>query len=421
MRTIIGKNAPGFEGFNKAHSGPIGARAIAAVKRAGGLPEDLSFYVPEDVVRYLRHVQNDLKKAYSGWKHLVMEQPESSKKLVNNLYYAPTLDRETEKLIDDIEFQPGEMIASRQTGGVLLGKLLKSSKLYVAGAADLTSPCLQGLDAVDAFSKTARGGKLLFFGVREHAMAGICNGLALNGAIRATCATFLSFSDYLRPALRLSALMGLPVIYTFAYDSVWNGEDGPTHQPIEQIPGLRAIPGLLVIRPADAEEALEAWRIALGNESSPTAILVTRQKLRVLEKPTGWKQEFQNGAYVIQESSSEKTKLTIFASGSEVGTTVDACSNIDAKDIRIVSMPCRERFLNLPVERIRALIPTGSMIAIIEASRSSGWEALQKYGAIYVKSIDRFGGSAPGEVVAENLGVGPKALASWIESVLHVY
>jgi transketolase len=184
---------------------------------------------------------------------------------------------------------------------------------------------------------------------------------------------------------------------------------------------LRAIPGLLVIRPADAEEALEAWRIALGNESSPTAILVTRQKLRVLEKPTGWKQEFQNGAYVIQESSSEKTKLTIFASGSEVGTTVDACSNIDAKDIRIVSMPCRERFLNLPVERIRALIPTGSMIAIIEASRSSGWEALQKYGAIYVKSIDRFGGSAPGEVVAENLGVGPKALASWIESVLHVY
>ncbi|MBU1078915.1 MAG: transketolase, partial [Spirochaetes bacterium] len=275
------------------------------------------------------------------------------------------------------------------------------------GSADLTGPNVTKLPG-PAYSAGDRSGRMLHYGVREHAMAAISNGLALHGGFRPFCATFLVFADYLRPSLRLAALMGLPVVYVLTHDSVFVGEDGPTHQPIEHLASLRAIPNVLVLRPADADETNEAWAWAMARTEGPTVIALTRQNLPVLEKADPiWRDTFRTGAYVVKNTAGEPDVVAL-ASGSEVDLALRAAALSPGKSVRVVSVPSLETFLSQPDAIRDTIAPPEARILACEAGRSLVWDRI----ADGFLGIERFGESGPGAKVAAHLGLTAEALAA---------
>ena len=372
IRSHIGYPSPSLTDSPSAHGYAFKDEEIAETKRLMGLPTDSSFYVPDDVLNLYRRVgsQHDDEISKNDWS------PESE---------LGTWD--LSEIQSEFESKVGESVATRVASGECLNSV-SSNLAIIAGGADLTGNTGTALNNQTALSSENPSGKQLYFGVREHAMGAIMNGIALHGGIIPVGGTFLVFSDYMRPAIRLAALTQAKVIYSFTHDSVGVGEDGPTHQPVEQIMSLRAIPGLNVIRPADAKETVAAWISAL-NHDGPTALILSRQNLPILEETNVDKA--QEGSYVLIDT--EDPEATLVATGSEVSLCIEYA---EKNSVRVISMPSWE-LTNSDSLNIDTSIPSLSL----EAGITLGWS---RFADINI-GIDRFGSSAPGNVVMNELGI----------------
>ena len=405
LKSVIGKGAPTMQGSHKVHGAPLGAEEIARAKEAMGVPADARFWVSPQAKDFFSARAKELaaeraawEGRYAAWKKAY---PESAAEL------EASLRGDTALTVQWPSYKAGDSLATRAASGKALVAAAAAWPQLVGGSADLTGPNSTQLPG-EPYSTANRAGRMIHYGVREHAMAAISNGLALHGGFRPFCATFLVFADYLRPALRLSALMGLPVIYVLTHDSVFVGEDGPTHQPIEHIAALRAIPGLQLLRPADAEETNAAWAWPWPRRDGPTLLILSRQNLPVLAKADpDWMETIKTGAYVVRNTSDEPDGV-ILASGSEVEVALKAADLLPAKSIRVISVLCKEAFLAQPQALRNAMIPAGCRVLACEAGRGLGWEGI----ADAFLGIERFGESGPGAQVAKHLGLSPEALAA---------
>ncbi len=404
VRTIIGFGCPVKAGSESVHGAPLGEEELRAAKRNLDWPEDRPFHVPGEV-RIAMDAADRGGRLQQQWD-LAFERyraayPDEAATLES--WLRGELPENWQGLLPS--FEAGLPMATRAASGKVVDPLVKAMGNLVGGSADLTgSNKTRGTTQVD-FQKDAPHGRYLRFGVREHAMAAICNGLALHGGIRPYCGTFLVFSDYLRPALRLSALMHQPVVYVFTHDSIGVGEDGPTHQPVEHLMALRAIPNLVLIRPADANETVYAWRAALMRREGPTALILTRQKLPPV-CTARQAQGLMRGAYVLSGAEGP-ADIILIASGSEVHLVAEAAEVLreeDAVRVSVVSMPSWELFSAQPASyKDRVLPPHITRRVVVEAGVTLGWERYAGSGGVIV-GIDRFGASAPGNVLFSQFG-----------------
>jgi len=409
LRSVIGKGAPTMQGSHKVHGAPLGPEEIARARTAMGVPADRDFHVSPAALGFFAARRKELAAARAAWETRYAAWraafPAKAAELDAAFAGAPVAAPAWPV------WAAGESLATRAASGKALLAAAAAWTGLVGGSADLTGPNSTQL-AGAPYSAAARDGRMIHFGIREHAMAAACNGIALHGGLTPFCATFLVFADYLRPALRLSALMGLPVVYVLTHDSVFVGEDGPTHQPIEQLAALRAIPNVLVLRPADAEETVEAWAMAMANRRGPTVLALSRQNLPVLAKADpDWRETVRTGAYVVRNTRDEPDAV-ILASGSEVELAVKAAGMVAGKSVRVVSVLSRELFLAQPAPLRDAMVPPKARVIGCEAGRAVGWEGLVD---AFV-GIERFGESAPGATVAAHLGLTPEALAAAVSA-----
>ena len=308
-------------------------------------------------------------------------------------------------------FEVGGKIASRSSGGALFGEIAEKVPGFIGGSADLAGSTMTVIEKGRLFSKTDREARDIAFGVREHGMGAIVNGMALHGGLRPYGATFFVFSDYMRPAVRLSALMGAPSIWVWTHDSVFLGEDGPTHQPIEHLPSLRAMPNLWVIRPADANETIEAWEVALNRVDGPVALVLTRQGLPTVDRVPGG---VGKGGYVVRDGDD----VTIVASGSEVHVVLEAADLLAGAGIsaRVVSLPCWELFFSQDAEYQAEVLGKAPRVSI-EAASTFGWEAIVESDGLTI-GIDDFGASAPAGELAEQFGFTAEQISGRIKGHL---
>lgn len=406
-RTHIGFGAPTKQDTASAHGEPLGKDELAAAKKAAGWNPDQSFFIPDDVLVHMRSAQNkgaeleqEWKSRFSAWKkaypaeaqtfqtQLSGDLPEGWSNGLTNLFNAGD-----------------KPIASREASGKVLNALAPNLPALMGGSADLAPSTKTIMKGQGDFSATDYAGRNMHFGVREHAMGSIANGMALHGGVIPYTATFLVFADYMRPALRLAALMEQRVVFVFTHDSIGLGEDGPTHQPIEQLLTLRAIPNLTVIRPADARETAEAWRAALLNQHGPSALVFSRQNLPLLERAND-SVGLSSGAYILWETEG-KPEIILMGSGSETQYALEAGKQLAEQGIkvRVVSFPSWELFEKQTQEYRESVLLNDVRARIaIEAATPLGWE---KYvgldGAIV--GLDHFGASAPASVLYEKFGI----------------
>lgn len=411
-RTTIAHGSPGKAGTSASHGAPLGDEEIAATKTAMDWPLEPTFHIPSGVPSTIASALAPCAQAHLDWnatfEAYAAANPERAaefKQLMN--------DELPARIFDALpEFEVGTKLATRKAGAKVLAALSEQHPGLIGGSADLKGSNGVGLPGVEETSAAAPGGRNVAFGVREHGMAGICNGLALHGGLRPFDATFLIFSDFMRGAVRLSALMELPVVHVLSHDSIFLGEDGPTHQPVEQCMSLRMIPNLHVVRPADANETAGAWRLALERKvgDGPTAILVTRQGVPVLEHS---RQDISVGAYTVWEPEGGAAKLDgiLLATGSEVSLAVEAATRLSAqgKAVRVVSMPCWEAFEAQDPAYKESVLPAAVTRRLsIEAGVTLGWA---RYAA-HQHGIDTFGASAPIGALAEQFGFTPEAVVA---------
>jgi transketolase len=402
-RTIIGFPAPTKQNTHHAHGAPLGVAEIRATKEILGWDPDGQFVVPAEALAEWRKSETRGAAAEGAWQKLFAAY--------NQAY--PGLAAEFEawmkgELVPDWEsvlpgFKVGESLATREASGKALNAIAAKVPNLIGGSADLAPSNNTHLqDGGDFDAK--QSGRNFHWGIREHAMGAILNGMAVHGGLRVFGATFLIFSDYMRPSVRLAALMGLPVNYVWTHDSIGVGEDGPTHQPIEQIMSLRMIPNMTMIRPADANETVEAWRSAVNRTKGPVGLALTRQKLPVLDPEVA--KGAALGAYVLCEASSAP-KLLLLATGSEVHLAVAARTVLEAEGIptRVVSMPCWELFNEQSASyRDQVLPPAVKARVSIEAGVTFGWEKWVGDGGASI-GLDHFGASAPAEILFEQFGL----------------
>ncbi|HDM09001.1 MAG: transketolase [Deltaproteobacteria bacterium] len=407
IRTHIGFGSPGKQDDPSSHGEPLGAEEILRTKENLGWPKEPSFYVPQEVLDHFREARSKGAELEKKWQ----ERFDSYQKAHPNLAKKFTLwiqdepDGDWDKVIPS--FEPDTKgIATRAASGTVLNALADSIENLMGGSADLGPSNKTLIKSSKDFQAEAYEGRNLRFGVREHAMGGILNGMALHGGLIPYGGTFLVFSDYMRPAIRLAALMGLKVIYVFTHDSIGLGEDGPTHQPIEQLSALRAIPNLTVIRPADANETAVAWKVAIKSEG-PVALALTRQAVPILDRTEyGPAQGLEKGAYVLKQWGDGEPQLVLIATGSEVPIALEAAEDLAERGVgtRVVSMPSWELFDEQPQEYKEEVIPRPAAKIAIEAGATHGWH---KYigGKGKIIGIDRFGASAPYKILYEKFGI----------------
>jgi len=409
VRTIIGFGSPNKENKSASHGAPLGDEEITRTKEALGWPSDTPFHIPAEVSEHMGEIATDGRRARERWDQNFeayrVRYPELAAR------YESWMRGELPDGWDhDLpSFEVGTSVASRSASGNCINALAPLVQNLIGGSADLAGSNNTTISSSLDFEAGSRGGRNINFGVREHAMASLCNGLQLHGGLRPYCGTFLIFSDYMRPAIRLSALMGLPVTYVLTHDSIGLGEDGPTHQPIEHLMALRTIPNCTVIRPADGNETVEAWEIAMQLQTGPVILALSRQKLPTLDRTsaesTPGATGVSRGAYVIRDTPG-RPDLIMIATGSEVSLALDAADALAGKDVhaRVVSMPSWELFENQETSyRDAVLLPDVETRVSIEAGISMGWE---RYIGIKGKSIgiDHFGASAPASVLFEKFG-----------------
>ncbi len=420
VRTHIGYGSPNKQDTPAAHGAPLGPEEVRLTKRNLGWPEDKTFYVPDEVYRHMRQAVKRGQQWQDEWEALRTRYREAYPA------EAAELERWLSRRLPEgwneglPAFEAGKAVATRNAGGAVLDVLAARIPELIGGSADLAESNKTHPKGREAFSRNNRKGGYIHFGVREHAMAAICNGLSLHG-LRAYASTFLVFSDYLRPSLRLSALMGQPVIYVFTHDSIGLGEDGPTHQPIEHLSSLRAIPNVVVLRPADATETVEAWKIALERDNGPTLLILTRQNVPVLDRNRLAPAEgVRRGGYVLKEAQNT-LRAILLASGSEVHIALAAAEQLETEGIgvRVVSMPSWELFRQqAPAYRDAVLPPEITVRVAIEAGVAQGWEQFVGcHGRIV--SLERFGASAPAQVLFQQFGFTPERVAHEVQMLLH--
>lgn len=416
VRTTIGYGSPKLAGTSKVHGSVLGEEEAAATKRALGIDWP-PFTVPEDVQADAAAVRErgaaDRSDWNERWARYVEAHPEDAAELRRRM--AGDLPDGFDDPLPD--FSGAGSLATRKASQASLNHFAERMPELLGGSADLAGSNGTDLAGEKSFRVGDPGGRILHFGIREHAMAAAANGMALHGGLRPFVATFLVFSDYLRPALRLSALMGTPVVYVFTHDSIGLGGDGPTHQPEAHIASLRAMPNLHVIRPADGAETAQAWREALARRDGPTALILTRQGLPQLEVPAG---AVAKGAYVHAEASGERPQVLLLATGSEVSLCVAARELLEAEGVptRVVSMPDWDRFrLQDDAYRATVLPPDVGARLAVEAAASLGWHEWTGDGGD-VLSVDGFGASAPGARVMEAFGFTPENVAARAKALL---
>lgn len=414
LKSIIGKGAPHKQGSHEVHGAPLGVDEVKAAKRALGVNEDAEFYIHPDAIAYFKARAVQFEKAYKDWEHLFAEWSKANPKLRKEWDQWMAQSPDLYRSLQLPSFKAGDSIATRAASGKCLQTIAKQVPNLVGGSADLAPSNNTALPEFGDFSATNPKGRTLHFGVREHAMGGIVNGMSLYGGLRPFCATFLVFSDYMKPAIRLAALMKRPVIYILTHDSIFVGEDGPTHEPIEQLAALRSIPNLRVFRPGDADETAWAWKEALLRTDGPTALVLSRQNLEVYPKADpNWQETAKRGAYIVKDSPGNPN-LVIVATGSEVSLALKAAEQSGVQNIRVVSMVCREQFLDQDLEFRNRILPSGVRTIVAELGSSFGWDGfVQDRNDLFC--LDCFGLSAPGQKVAEALGRGMQHLVQLIK------
>jgi transketolase len=412
-RTHIAYGSPNKQDDASAHGEPLGEEEVRRTKEALGWPPDAQFWVPPEALPVFRRAVEEGAAAQACWQALFAEytrQYPRETALLERLWAGELPDGWEETLPS---FSPADgPMATRKASGIVLNALAAALPTLIGGSADLAPSNLTLLKGYDDFQKETPAGRNLRFGVREHAMGGILNGMALHGGLIPYGGTFLVFSDYMRPAVRLAAMMHLPVVYVWTHDSLWIGEDGPTHQPVEHLAALRAIPNLTLIRPCDAGETAEAWRAALRRRDGPTALVLTRQNLPILDRSqVAGAQNLARGAYVLRDAPEGNPDLVLIASGSEVHLALAAQEGLAEQGIRarVVSMPSWELFDAQPPEYRAAVLPPTVPKLAIEAAVPLGWERyVGPDGAVI--GIHRFGASAPYQVLMEKFGFTPQAV-----------
>ncbi|MGI8784485.1 MAG: transketolase [Acidobacteriota bacterium] len=414
-RTHIGFGSPNKVDTAEAHGSPLGEEETRLTKRNLGWPEDKHFYVPEEAQAHFREALEHGKKQQAEWKSLFRKYSEKHPEQARqwNEWRKGRLPEGWQKLLPVFKKEDGDM-ATRQASGKVINVLAPVVTNLIGGSADLAPSTNTLMKCSGDFEAGQYHNRNLRFGVREHAMGSVLNGMTLYGGLISYGATFLIFSDYMRPTIRLAALMEIRPIYVFTHDSVGLGEDGPTHQPIEHLPALRAIPHLLLIRPADPNETAHAWRVALEHRGGPVAIALTRQKVPTLDPSQyGDAAQVEKGAYVLSEADGGKPRAILIASGSEVGVVLGAKKLLEADGIptRVVSMPCWALFEKQTRKyRNQVLPPSVKARVAVEAAATLGWERWVGNRGDVV-GLDRFGASAPAKDVMSHLGFTPEHVA----------
>ena len=400
--TVMAKGSANMEQDHNTHGAPLSQDEIDLTKKKLGLP-DKKFFVPEQVVEHFRTRFNDLIALENEWSDAYKKFSKNSE--LKNII-ASTISEKIISEFDTPDFSAGEVLATRKAFGAVLDSIADDFPQLVGGSADLEPSNYTGnfAEKFGDFTKLNQSGRNIPFGVREFPMAAMMNGMALHGGLIPFGGTFLVFADYERPALRLAAIQKIRVIHEFTHDSFYVGEDGPTHQPVEQIMSLRAIPDFCVYRPADAKETASCMKLALKNDSMPSALILTRQGVPIIEGSQNQVDDnVTKGAYTLLDCSGSP-EIVILASGSEVSLAIEVANKLNDKKIRVVSMPCWELFDMQPNEYKEKLIPKrGSLKVSIEAGVTQGWEKyIGRYGLSI--GINQFGSSAPAADLAEKFG-----------------
>ena len=416
--TVIGFGSPNRAGTSKAHGEPFPSEEIALTKEKLGLPIDKSFFVPEEIVDLRKITQEKGKEIQNQWNALWDNYKNKYSELAEELEKSMKGEI-SEKAFDIPTFGSEKAIATRSASGIVLNHIAQYIPQLMGGSADLT-PSNNTLPAgEESFSPENLKGRYVRYGIREHGMAAIMNGLSLHGGILPYSGTFFVFSDYMRPAMRMSALMEQQVIYVLTHDSIGLGEDGPTHQPEAHLWAYRMIPNMCVVRPMDANETAEAWKIALKNKKTPTCLVLTRQNLPVYDREKlGWAkaEEAQKGGYVLYED--KDFEAIIIATGSEVELAIEAKLKLNEQGmkVRVVSMPSTNIFDNQPEDYQESVLPKNITRRVaVEAGVTLGW---YKYVGTHGKVIglDRFGASAPYKVLYQEFGITSDAIVEAVNS-----
>jgi transketolase len=406
-RTHIAHGAPHAHDTAEAHGSPLGKDEIAATKKNIGWDPEKHFYVPSEVYALFKERALDLARERAAWEERVGAWRRANPELVKE-EEAFTKKTVPDDLFDQLlKALPEKEDATRNTSNAIQQTVAKLVPSLIGGSADLAPSTKTLIKGSAGIEKGKYSGRNLHFGIREHGMGAVCNGMALFGGVIPYGATFLIFSDYMRPSLRLSALMEQQCLWIYTHDSVFLGEDGPTHQPVEQLWALRLIPNIAVVRPADTLEVAAAWTIALHRKHGPTAFALTRQKVPSITRDHGFDPKSAlRGAYVVQDASGGKPDLVIVATGSELHLATGARANLEKKGrkVRVVSALCLEQFQKEDASYRASVLPSSVKRVSIEAGRSDPWRIWIGDDGLAI-GIDRFGASAPDKALAEKLGL----------------
>ncbi|APT47507.1 transketolase [Bacillus safensis] len=423
VKTTIGFGSPNRAGTSGVHGAPLGSEEAKLTKEAYSWTFEEDFHVPSEVYDHFKEAVKDAgQKKEAAWNELFAQYEKEYPELAAQLKLAIE-GKLPENWDQEIPvYEAGSSLASRASSGEVLNGIAKQVPFFIGGSADLAGSNKTTIKNTDDFGKNNYAGKNIWFGVREFAMGAALNGMALHGGLRVFGGTFFVFSDYLRPAIRLAALMGLPVTYVFTHDSIAVGEDGPTHEPVEQLASLRAMPNLSVIRPADGNETAAAWKLAVSSTDKPTALVLTRQNLPTIDQaPEKAYEGVEKGGYVVVEAADAQPEALLLASGSEVGLAIEAQKALEKEGIRasVVSLPAWDRFDQQSDEYKESVLPKAVRARIaIEMGASLGWERYTGLDGDVI-AIDKFGASAPGETIIEKYGFTVSNVVSRVKAKLN--
>lgn len=423
VKTTIGFGSPNRAGTSGVHGAPLGSEEAKLTKEAYSWTFEEDFHVPSEVYDHFKTAVKDAgQKKEAAWNELFEQYEKEYPELAAQLKLAIE-GKLPENWDQEVPvYEAGSSLASRASSGEVLNGIAKQVPFFIGGSADLAGSNKTTIKDTTDFGRENYAGRNLWFGVREFAMGAALNGMALHGGLRVFGGTFFVFSDYLRPAIRLAALMGLPVTYVFTHDSIAVGEDGPTHEPVEQLASLRAMPNLSVIRPADGNETAAAWKIAVSSTNKPTALVLTRQNLPTIDQsPEKAYEGVEKGGYVVVEAADAQPEALLLASGSEVGLAIEAQKALEKEGIRVsvVSLPAWDRFDEQSDEYKESVLPKAVRARVaIEMGASLGWERYTGLDGDVI-AIDKFGASAPGETIIEKYGFTISNVVSRVKAKLN--